>query len=69
MYVCMYVQESAEEAVGVARKHFPQVEAKWGESGLDEIILDASILGVAVVLAGQTQVSSLFYTFYSMSFK
>ncbi|XP_063937137.1 dehydrogenase FPY6-like isoform X2 [Daucus carota subsp. sativus] len=55
-YIWSRSQESAEEAVGVARKHFPQVEAKWGESGLDEIILDASILGVAVVLAGQTQV-------------
>lgn len=54
----MYVQESAEEAVGVAQKYFPQVEAKWGESGLDDIILDTSVLGVAVVLAGQTQVLS-----------
>lgn len=55
-YIWSRSQESAEEAVGVAHKYFPQVEAKWGESGLDDIILDTSILGVAVVLAGQTQV-------------
>lgn len=47
---------SAKEAVEIARKFFPDVESKWGDAGLDEIIQDSSILGVAVVLAGQTQV-------------
>ncbi|KAG9136299.1 hypothetical protein Leryth_003877 [Lithospermum erythrorhizon] len=49
-------QESAREAVKIAQKSFPEVECKWGDAGLDEIIADASISGVAVVLAGQTQV-------------
>lgn len=49
-------EESARSAVELATKHFPGVECKWGDAGLDEIISDASIIGVAVVLAGQTQV-------------
>ncbi|KAL1539598.1 hypothetical protein AAHA92_24060 [Salvia divinorum] len=49
-------QDSATTAVDIAKKFFPDVEFKWGESGLDEIIQDASIIGVAVVLAGQIQV-------------
>lgn len=48
---------SAKGAVEIASKYFPTVECKWGDAGLDEIIQDNSILGVAVVLAGQTQVS------------
>lgn len=51
-----FVQESARGAVEVARNFFPEVECKWGDAGLDEIIKDSSIIGVAVVLAGQTQV-------------
>ncbi|KAL8529526.1 hypothetical protein ACS0TY_006812 [Phlomoides rotata] len=49
-------EESARGAVEIAKKFFPDVECKWGEAGLNEIIQDASIIGVAVVLAGQTQV-------------
>ncbi|KAL0459276.1 UNVERIFIED_CONTAM: hypothetical protein Slati_0554800 [Sesamum latifolium] len=49
-------QESARGAVEIAKKFFPNVECKWGEAGLNEIIQDASIIGVAVVLAGQAQV-------------
>ncbi|XP_014497674.1 uncharacterized protein YMR315W [Vigna radiata var. radiata] len=49
-------QESATVAVGLARKRFPGVECKWGDSGLEEIIQDGSIEAVAVVLAGQNQV-------------
>ncbi|KAK3408605.1 hypothetical protein EUGRSUZ_J00813 [Eucalyptus grandis] len=49
-------QESATGAVEIARKHFPEVECKWGDEGLDEIIRDDSIPAVAVVLAGQAQV-------------
>lgn len=49
-------QESANTTVELARKNFPDVECKWGEDGLDEIINDSSITGVAVVLAGQFQV-------------
>ncbi|XP_057953533.1 dehydrogenase FPY6 isoform X2 [Malania oleifera] len=49
-------EESARGAVELARKHFPEVECKWGDDGFDEIIKDSSIVAVAVVLAGQTQV-------------
>lgn len=49
-------EESARGAVEIAHKHFPGVLCKWGDNGLDEIIQDDSIPGVAVVLAGQTQV-------------
>ncbi|KAL6200684.1 hypothetical protein ACLB2K_030465 [Fragaria x ananassa] len=42
-------EESARGAVEIARKHFPGVECKWGDQGLEEIIADNSILGVAVV--------------------
>ncbi|KAJ9139717.1 hypothetical protein P3X46_030426 [Hevea brasiliensis] len=50
-------EESARGAVEIARgKCFPEVECKWGDKGLDEIIQDESILAVAVVLAGQIQV-------------
>lgn len=51
------MQESAQGAVEIAKKFFPNVECKWGETGLSELIDDASIIGVVVVLAGQTQVS------------
>lgn len=50
------IQESARGAVEIAQKHFPGVICKWGDVGLDEIIHDDSIIGVAVVLAGQKQV-------------
>ncbi|KAL0899525.1 hypothetical protein Bca101_083486 [Brassica carinata] len=49
-------EESAKGAVEVARKHFPGVMCKWGDEGLNDIIQDSSVLGVAVVIAGQTQV-------------
>uniref|UniRef100_A0A9I9D8M2 Oxidoreductase n=1 Tax=Cucumis melo TaxID=3656 RepID=A0A9I9D8M2_CUCME len=49
-------EASAKGAVDIARKYFPTVECKWGDAGLDDIIQDNSILGVAVVLAGQAQV-------------
>ena len=35
----------------------------WGDDGFDEIVKDGSILGVAVVLAGQTQVFLLLSSF------
>ncbi|XP_051118707.1 uncharacterized protein LOC127242963 [Andrographis paniculata] len=49
-------EESARGAAEIAKKDFPDVQCKWGEEGLNEIIQDPSIIGVAVVLAGQTQV-------------
>ncbi|KAJ8574148.1 hypothetical protein K7X08_025953 [Anisodus acutangulus] len=49
-------EESARSAVEIAQKHFPNVECKWGDVGLEDIIKDSSITGVAVVLAGQTMV-------------
>ncbi|KAL6540783.1 hypothetical protein OROMI_024666 [Orobanche minor] len=48
-------EESARGAVEIAKKFFPDVECKWGEEGLNEIIQDSSIIGVAVVLAVQAQ--------------
>lgn len=59
LVVGMFVQESARGAVEIAKKFFPDVECKWGEAGLNEIIQDASIIGVAVVLAGQIQANLL----------
>ncbi|KAM7502621.1 hypothetical protein LguiB_001525 [Lonicera macranthoides] len=50
-------EESAKGAVEIAKKFFPEVESKWGDTGLNEIIQDDSIIGVAIVLAGQTQAS------------
>ncbi|KAM3256116.1 hypothetical protein ACQJBY_048946 [Aegilops geniculata] len=49
-------QESAEAAAELARDFAPGIECKWGDAGLEEIMGDPSILGVAVVLAGQVQV-------------
>ncbi|KAL3850079.1 hypothetical protein ACJIZ3_011961 [Penstemon smallii] len=48
-------EESARGAVEIARKFFPEVECKWGDAGLEEIIQDASIIAVLVVLAAQFQ--------------
>lgn len=56
LLLIVYVKESARGAVEVAQKSIPGVECKWGDKGLDEILKDDSILGVAVVLAGQAQV-------------
>ncbi|XP_074292577.1 dehydrogenase FPY6 [Silene latifolia] len=55
-YIWSRSEESARGAVEVAKKSFPEVEAKWGDAGLDDIIKDPSVPGVAVVLAGQIQV-------------
>lgn len=55
-YIWSRTEESARVTVELAKKHFPAVECKWGEEGLQDIIRDDSILGVAVVLAGQAQV-------------
>ncbi|PAN11190.1 hypothetical protein GQ55_2G196300 [Panicum hallii var. hallii] len=49
-------QESAKAAAELARDFAPEIECKWGDAGLEEIIGDSSIMGVAVVLAGQVQV-------------
>ncbi|XP_020600005.1 uncharacterized protein LOC110039321 isoform X2 [Phalaenopsis equestris] len=49
-------ENSAKAAAELARDFSPNVEFKWGEVGLDDIMQDDSILGVAVVLAGQVQV-------------
>lgn len=49
-------EESSKAAVELARDFAPEVECKWGDSGLDDIIQDPSIQGVAVVLAGHAQV-------------
>ncbi|KAK8595882.1 hypothetical protein V6N12_064390 [Hibiscus sabdariffa] len=49
-------KESSRAAVEIAKQHFPGVEGKWGDQGLNDIIQDASLIGTAVVLAGQVQV-------------
>lgn len=49
-------EESAKAAVELAHDFAPKVESKWGDAGLEDIIQDSSISGVAVVLAGQVQV-------------
>ncbi|KAE9585968.1 putative glucose-fructose oxidoreductase [Lupinus albus] len=50
-------QESARAAIETAQKHnFIDVDCKWGDEGLHDIIQDQSIVAVAVVLAGQNQV-------------
>ncbi|XVF04640.1 hypothetical protein REPUB_Repub05bG0102100 [Reevesia pubescens] len=55
-YIWSRTQESSRGAVEIAKPHFPGLECKWGDQGLNDIIQDASVLGVAVVLAGQAQV-------------
>nr|XP_043609397.1 uncharacterized protein YMR315W [Erigeron canadensis] len=49
-------QKSSNEAVDIAQKVFPNVECKYGDDGLDQIIRDPDIVGVIVALAGQIQV-------------
>ncbi|CAN6181788.1 unnamed protein product [Urochloa humidicola] len=49
-------EESAKAAAELARDFAPEIECKWGDAGLEEIMGDSSIMGVAVVLAGQVQV-------------
>lgn len=49
------LQESARGAVDIAKEFFPKVECKWGDAGIDDIIQDASINAVLVVLAAQFQ--------------
>ncbi|XP_024973948.1 uncharacterized protein YMR315W-like isoform X2 [Cynara cardunculus var. scolymus] len=49
-------EKSAREATEIARKVFPNVECKWGDDGIDEIIRDPDVVAAAVVLSGQIQV-------------
>ncbi|KAG6512449.1 hypothetical protein ZIOFF_030560 [Zingiber officinale] len=49
-------EESAKAASELARDFAPNIEYKWGDSGIEEIIQDSSITAVAVVLAAQVQV-------------
>ncbi|KAL8056831.1 hypothetical protein ABFX02_04G144600 [Erythranthe guttata] len=49
-------EESAKGAVEIAKEFFPEVECKWGDAGLDDVIEDSSIDAVLVVLAAQFQV-------------
>jgi len=44
------------------------VECKWGDSGLEEIIQDGSIDAVAIVLAGQNQVSYFLFSVLIFTF-
>ncbi|KAL2940883.1 hypothetical protein RDABS01_029233 [Bienertia sinuspersici] len=55
-YIWSRSEESARSAVELANKSFTEVECKWGDAGLDDIIKDSSVVGVAVVLAAQVQV-------------
>ncbi|XP_042377867.1 scyllo-inositol 2-dehydrogenase (NADP(+)) IolW-like isoform X1 [Zingiber officinale] len=49
-------EESAKAASELARDFAPNIEYKWGDSGIEEIIQDSSITAVAVVLAAQVQI-------------
>lgn len=50
-------QDSANAAVEIANKLFGgNVESKFGDNGLNDVIQDSSITAVLVVLAGQYQV-------------
>lgn len=49
-------EKSSKVAAALAQAFSPNIDVKWGEAGLDEIIQDKSINGVAVVLAAQAQV-------------
>ncbi|MQL94472.1 hypothetical protein Taro_027128 [Colocasia esculenta] len=49
-------EESARAAAVLTCDFSPNVDCKWGEAGLDDIIQDRSIHGVAIILAGQVQV-------------
>lgn len=56
-HFCTFLQEAAKAAAELARDFAPDIECIWGDAGLEEIMGDSSIMGVAVVLAGQVQVS------------
>lgn len=49
-------EDSAKAAAELARDFSPNIEFKWDDTGLEDIIQDDSIHGVAIVLAGQVQV-------------
>ncbi|XP_040970642.1 uncharacterized protein [Gossypium hirsutum] len=55
-YIWSCSEESSRGAVEIAKQHFPGVECKWGDQGLNDIVQDSSLIGTAVVLAGQVQV-------------
>ncbi|BBN07596.1 hypothetical protein MPTK1_4g04870 [Marchantia polymorpha subsp. ruderalis] len=48
-------QEVAMEGALLCKDFSPDVQAKWGEEGLEEIFADQSIHGVTVVLPAQVQ--------------
>ncbi|KAG0495766.1 hypothetical protein HPP92_000457 [Vanilla planifolia] len=50
------MEDSAKAAADLARDFSLDVEYKFGDLGLDDIIKDDSIQAVAIVLAGQVQV-------------
>ncbi|KAL4198196.1 hypothetical protein AMTRI_Chr03g44720 [Amborella trichopoda] len=49
-------EESAKAAAELAHEFSPNVEYKWGDAGLNDIIQDSSIHGVLIVLTAQVQV-------------
>ncbi|KAL2631603.1 hypothetical protein R1flu_016289 [Riccia fluitans] len=48
-------QETAMEGALLVKEYSPDVQAKWGEEGLEEIFADQSIHGVTLVLPAQVQ--------------
>lgn len=50
-------EDGAKKALLSARSYAPNVEAKWGQEGLEAILQDKSIQAVAIVLPAQHQVS------------
>lgn len=48
-------EDGAKKALLSARSYAPNVEAKWGQEGLEAILQDKSIQAVAIVLPAQHQ--------------
>ncbi|PKA62444.1 hypothetical protein AXF42_Ash009330 [Apostasia shenzhenica] len=53
-------EEAAKAAAELAYDFSPNIEYKWGDAGLDEIIRDDKIQAVSIVLAAQVQVDISF---------
>ncbi|CAM6096394.1 unnamed protein product [Calypogeia fissa] len=48
-------QEVSLEGASLVKDFSPKVEAKWGDKGLEDILADETIHGVAIVLPAQVQ--------------
>lgn len=55
-YVWSRTEEAAKSILPLVKDFAPSAEAKWGVEGLNDVLQDKSIHGVAVVVAAQAQV-------------